>query len=118
MPCIYMYLMHVSVLLSSGIGFSLMAFPQNTLHTQFMLISFVLQLDDASTIKNSDIAKELSLPPVKLHCSSESDQHVWLTCYIVHIVYSLYWGMYIHSLVCCHSLPPTQCWLKMPSRQH
>ena len=32
---------------------------------------FVLQVDDASTIKNSDIAKELSLPPVKLHCSSE-----------------------------------------------
>ena len=30
------------------------------------------QVDDASTIKNSDIAKELSLPPVKLHCSSES----------------------------------------------
>jgi len=27
------------------------------------------QLDDAAKIKNSDIAKELSLPPVKLHCS-------------------------------------------------
>jgi len=26
-------------------------------------------LDDAAKIKNSDIAKELSLPPVKLHCS-------------------------------------------------
>ena len=26
-------------------------------------------LDDAVSIKNSDIAKELSLPPVKLHCS-------------------------------------------------
>jgi len=26
-------------------------------------------LDEAATIKNSDIAKELSLPPVKLHCS-------------------------------------------------
>lgn len=26
-------------------------------------------LDEASTIKNQDIAKELSLPPVKLHCS-------------------------------------------------
>lgn len=26
---------------------------------------------EASTLKNSDIAKELSLPPVKLHCSSE-----------------------------------------------
>nr|QSX72251.1 iron-sulfur cluster assembly enzyme [Halichondria panicea] len=27
------------------------------------------QLDEASKIKNTDIAKELSLPPVKLHCS-------------------------------------------------
>merc|ERR1739844_865401 len=27
------------------------------------------QLDEAAGIKNSDIAKELSLPPVKLHCS-------------------------------------------------
>eukprot|EP00178_Gracilaria_changii_P019233 TRINITY_DN558_c0_g1_i2.p1 TRINITY_DN558_c0_g1~~TRINITY_DN558_c0_g1_i2.p1 ORF type:complete len:128 (+),score=25.54 TRINITY_DN558_c0_g1_i2:696-1079(+) len=26
-------------------------------------------VDDAQTIKNSDIAKELKLPPVKLHCS-------------------------------------------------
>jgi hypothetical protein len=28
-------------------------------------------LDEAGNLKNSDIAKELSLPPVKLHCSSE-----------------------------------------------
>ncbi|XP_040583793.1 iron-sulfur cluster assembly scaffold protein IscU [Lepeophtheirus salmonis] len=27
------------------------------------------QINEASSIKNSDIAKELSLPPVKLHCS-------------------------------------------------
>ena len=26
-------------------------------------------IDEAHTIKNSDIAKELSLPPVKIHCS-------------------------------------------------
>ena len=26
-------------------------------------------MDEAAGIKNSDIAKELSLPPVKLHCS-------------------------------------------------
>ncbi|WP_252903729.1 iron-sulfur cluster assembly scaffold protein, partial [Rickettsia endosymbiont of Proechinophthirus fluctus] len=25
--------------------------------------------EDAETIKNTEIAKELSLPPVKLHCS-------------------------------------------------
>lgn len=28
-------------------------------------------LDEAGNLKNTDIAKELSLPPVKLHCSSE-----------------------------------------------
>lgn len=28
-------------------------------------------LDEAGQLKNSDIAKELCLPPVKLHCSSE-----------------------------------------------
>lgn len=28
-----------------------------------------MKLDDAYKIKNTDIAKELSLPPVKLHCS-------------------------------------------------
>lgn len=28
-------------------------------------------VDEALTIKNTDIAKELSLPPVKLHCSSK-----------------------------------------------
>ncbi len=26
-------------------------------------------LDDATSIRNSDIAKELALPPVKIHCS-------------------------------------------------
>jgi len=36
----------------------------------FMLLC-LLQLDDAGHIKNSEIAKELSLPPVKLHCSSK-----------------------------------------------
>lgn len=30
-----------------------------------------LSLEDAEKIKNTDIAKELCLPPVKLHCSSE-----------------------------------------------
>jgi NifU-like protein involved in Fe-S cluster formation len=29
-----------------------------------------LSLDAASAIKNTEIAKELALPPVKLHCSS------------------------------------------------
>jgi nitrogen fixation NifU-like protein len=26
-------------------------------------------LDEAASIKNSDIAQELALPPVKIHCS-------------------------------------------------
>ena len=30
----------------------------------------LFQIDDAKKIKNTDIAKELCLPPVKLHCSS------------------------------------------------
>ena len=30
-----------------------------------------LSLEEAGKIKNTEIAKELSLPPVKLHCSSE-----------------------------------------------
>ncbi|VDD79326.1 unnamed protein product [Mesocestoides corti] len=29
-------------------------------------------VDEAATIKNTDIAKELRLPPIKLHCSSKS----------------------------------------------
>ena len=29
-----------------------------------------LSLEEAGNIKNTEIAKELSLPPVKLHCSS------------------------------------------------
>jgi NifU-like protein involved in Fe-S cluster formation len=31
-----------------------------------------MSLDDAGKIKNTEIAKELCLPPVKLHCSSTS----------------------------------------------
>ena len=35
-----------------------------------LLSSTPPQLDDAGEITNTTIAKELSLPPVKLHCSS------------------------------------------------
>jgi len=31
-----------------------------------------LSLEEAGKIKNTEIAKELCLPPVKLHCSSKS----------------------------------------------
>lgn len=34
-------------------------------------VYFSFQVDEALTIKNTDIAKELCLPPVKLHCSSK-----------------------------------------------
>jgi hypothetical protein len=37
-------------------------------------------LEEASKIKNTEIAKELCLPPVKLHCSSECYFQVWPTC--------------------------------------
>jgi hypothetical protein len=37
----------------------------------FFSVFVVLQLDEAGKIKNQEIAKELCLPPVKLHCSSE-----------------------------------------------
>ena len=31
-----------------------------------------MSLEEAAKIRNTEIARELSLPPVKLHCSSES----------------------------------------------
>ena len=34
------------------------------------LFLFYLKTDEAMKVKNTDIAKELCLPPVKLHCSS------------------------------------------------
>lgn len=38
-------------------------------------VFFSSQVDEASTIRNTDIAKELCLPPVKLHCSSKFSLH-------------------------------------------
>lgn len=35
-------------------------------------------VDEALKLKNTDIAKELSLPPVKLHCSSKSNRLIKL----------------------------------------
>lgn len=37
--------------------------------TKTALFAPALQVEEALTIKNTDIAKELCLPPVKLHCS-------------------------------------------------
>lgn len=48
-----------------------------------------LSLDEAGKIKNTEIAKELCLPPVKLHCSSECpfislSLHIYLPTYPIH----------------------------------
>lgn len=44
------------------------------------IVCVVVQVAEALTIKNTDIAKELSLPPVKLHCSSELHCHFQHCC--------------------------------------
>ena len=44
------------------------------------------QVDDAGKIKNSDIAKELSLPPVKLHCSSANIKFNYASAHQQHVV--------------------------------
>ena len=49
----------------------------NSWYSIIIVCICLFQVDDASTIKNSDIAKELSLPPVKLHCSSECKSYVF-----------------------------------------
>ena len=44
----------------------------NLLHQAEAFVTELLKgktLDEASTIKNSAIAEELALPPVKIHCS-------------------------------------------------
>lgn len=47
-------------------------FKTNISHTPLYIYTLHLpKVDDALKIKNTDIAKELCLPPVKLHCSSK-----------------------------------------------
>ena len=55
-----------------------------------------LSLDEAGKIKNTEIAKELCLPPVKLHCSSK---------------FSFPWSSssFAYNIL--------KCWLRMPSDQ-
>lgn len=57
-------------------------------------------LDEAGSIKNTDIARELSLPPVKLHCSSTQP-----------------WGRAFCSTAMLTLFPLSQCSLRMPSRR-
>lgn len=56
-----------------------------------------LSLDEASKIKNTEIAKELCLPPVKLHCSSK---HFPITM-----------GTFLSDMDMFHF---PQCWPRMP----
>ena len=37
-------------------------------------------IDQAVTIQNSEIAKHLSLPPVKLHCSMLAEDAIKVSC--------------------------------------
>ena len=43
-----------------------------------------LSLEEAGKIKNTEIAKELALPPVKLHCSSMFATSISLLSHVVH----------------------------------
>uniref|UniRef100_A0A4W5N2V4 Iron-sulfur cluster assembly enzyme ISCU n=1 Tax=Hucho hucho TaxID=62062 RepID=A0A4W5N2V4_9TELE len=58
-----------SAIASSSLSFPphCLFFPFITYHGWIKFISWLI--NEALTIKNTDIAKELSLPPVKLHCS-------------------------------------------------
>lgn len=48
-----------------------------------------LSLEDAEKIKNTEIAKELCLPPVKLHCSSTwLSASLWQYCVLTFYFYS------------------------------
>ena len=42
-----------------------------------------LSLEEAEKIKNTEIAKELCLPPVKLHCSSK---YQWISSLSIHLM--------------------------------
>lgn len=52
------------------------------INVEYAVHSF-LQLDEAVKIKNTDIAKELCLPPVKLHCSSKWSSLIERFIYLV-----------------------------------
>lgn len=45
-------------------------------------------IDEAQKIKNTDIAKELSLPPVKLHCSSKSMSIIIINFYNPNLIFT------------------------------
>ena len=51
---------------------------------------FIVQIKDANEVKNQEIAKELSLPPVKLHCSSKlggCNQRIMKKIYLINLLY-------------------------------
>uniref|UniRef100_A0A8C0LDS2 NIF system FeS cluster assembly NifU N-terminal domain-containing protein n=1 Tax=Canis lupus dingo TaxID=286419 RepID=A0A8C0LDS2_CANLU len=53
---------------SPGLPFLLLV-PQARAVLKLLTLTYASQVEEALTIKNTDIAKELCLPPVKLHCS-------------------------------------------------
>ena len=59
---------------------------------------FKIQLDDAGKIKNADIAAELCLPPVKLHCSSKYSKSCEKNEFVFNLIFILIdsagWGCY------------------------
>ncbi|KAM7050712.1 iron-sulfur cluster assembly enzyme ISCU isoform 1-T1 [Molossus nigricans] len=62
-------------------------------------------VEEALTIKNTDIAKELCLPPVKLHCSTQQGKH---DCPVLQKRKLIRRGSETNL--------ESQCWLKMRSR--
>lgn len=56
-----------------------------------------LSLEEAGKIKNTEIAKELSLPPVKLHCSSVYFSHFALF-HLAHLAITCSAGRRRHPL--------------------
>lgn len=57
-----------------------------------------MTLEDAGSIKNTEIAKELCLPPVKLHCSSKFFCG-FLSDYVRSLLSSCSWGYFVFLLL-------------------
>jgi len=57
-----------------------------------------MQIDEASKIKNTEIAKHLSLPPVKLHCSMLAEDAIKAA--VTYDMCILYIYIYIYIIRC------------------
>nr|XP_021531211.1 iron-sulfur cluster assembly enzyme ISCU, mitochondrial isoform X1 [Aotus nancymaae] len=67
-------------------------------------------VEEALTIKNTDIAKELCLPPVKLHCSKSAVSSKGENSAFCIILFPVYF------ITSCLEAISVGCWLKMQSR--